>query len=204
MAHEKNTNAYGPDARKIRELNDYSSERCVEEYRNLPWWRQLLGLGISPQQCVSNEMTYSHAALLSWGLLVRQDGKWDDKTVIPNRFHPRDPVGQHWHLCNNTLYYYDVWSNLHYGYVGAAGGFTESVLLDGAGVEQMGSDVFRGRMPQRSGAVDGLRAFDDPADRAAVAEGIRRYRAGPRHVTAQQLVSFITTSTEITQKPYQA
>jgi len=57
IAHEKNTNAHGPDARKIRELNDYSSERCVKEYRNLAWWRQLLGLGISPQQCVSNEMT---------------------------------------------------------------------------------------------------------------------------------------------------
>lgn len=118
-------------------------------------------------------MTYSHAALLSWGLLVRQGGQWDHKTVIPTRFYPRDPVGQHWHLYNNTLYYYDVWSNLHYGYVGSAYGFTESVLLDGAGLEQMGSDVFRGRMPQHSGAIEGLRAFDDPADRAAVTEGIR-------------------------------
>lgn len=148
-------------------------------------------------------MTYSQAAPLSWGLLVRQDSQWDHKTVIPTRFHPRDPVGQHWHLYNNTLYYYDVWSNLHYGYVGAACGFTESVLLDGAGLEQMGSDVFHGRMPQRSGAVNGLRAFDDPADRAAVVEGIRLYRADPQHVTAQHLVNFVTTSTEITQKPYQ-
>lgn len=198
MAHEMNTNAHGPDAQKISELNNYSPIQCIDDYRNLPWWRQVLGLGITPGECVDKGMTYSQAALLSWGLLVRQGGDWDHKTVIPTRFHPRDPIGQHWHLYNNTLYYYDVWSNLHYGYVGTACGFTDAVLLDGAGLEQMGSDVFRGRMPQRSGAATGLRAFDNPADRAAVTAGVRLFQHAPKHVTAQQLVNFVTTSTEIT------
>ncbi|MCP5419029.1 MAG: hypothetical protein H6970_00870 [Gammaproteobacteria bacterium] len=203
MAGEMNTNAHGPDAKKMLDLNTYSADQCIQNYRNQPLLPKLLGLGITPEECVNRQMTYPQAALLSWTLLVAQGAKWDHKVIIPTKFHPRDPVAQHWHLYDNTLYFYDVWSNLHYGYVGMACGFSESVLLDGAGLEQIGSDIFRGRMPGRTGSPgDGLRAFDDPADRAAITEGIRLYRSTPRNVTAQQLVHFVTTSKEITKKPY--
>jgi hypothetical protein len=157
IAHEMNTNAHGADAQRMYELNTFSSTKCIAEYQRLEWWRQLLGAGITPQQCVKYEITFPQAALLAWTAKVMQGSDWDHKTTIPVKFHPRDPKAQHWHLYGDTLYYYDVWSNLHYGYVGAAAGFSDAALLDGAGLEQFGSDVLRGRLPQRTGKGTALR-----------------------------------------------
>ncbi|MOA31335.1 hypothetical protein D3C78_1524870 [compost metagenome] len=70
-----------------------------------------------------------------------------------------------WHKHGKQDYSYDIWSNIHYGYVGMAGGFSESLLLDGAGLEQIASDSLRWIRdskkfpgPKRSEGVDGLRA----------------------------------------------
>lgn len=85
-----------------------------------------------------------------WALKVRQNGDWDHKPIIAARFHPRSQGGlQHWHLHGNILYYYEVWSNIHYGYVGRASGFSEAVLLDGAGLEQIGSTLLRLKFPEK-------------------------------------------------------
>ena len=44
-----------------------------------------------------------------------------------------------------TEHYSDIGSNIHYDYVGTAAGFDEGVLLDGAGLEQIGDHSSRGR-----------------------------------------------------------
>ena len=85
--------------------------------------------------------------------VASRDGEWDHKPIIARRFHPRSPGLQHWHLYGNTLYFYEVWSNIHYGYVGRAAGFSNGVLLDGAGLEQIGSDLARLNLPRRSPGV---------------------------------------------------
>lgn len=198
MAQEMNTNANGEDARRMREMNSYSSQACIVEYQKLPLWRQLFGLGMSPQQCVEMEMNSRTAALMSWGLKVRQNGDWDHKPIIAQRFHPAVPNGQqHWHLYAGTLYYYEVWSNIHYGYVGKAAGFSDSVLLDGAGLEQIGSSLLRFSRPQRDATVSGLRAWDDPHDRAAIQIGIGLY---PRTMTTQILLNAVINSNAIQKK----
>jgi chromosome segregation ATPase len=38
---------------------------------------------------------------------------------------------------NTKVYDHDVWSNIHYGYIGRAAGFSENELLNGAGVAQL-------------------------------------------------------------------
>ncbi|RDU58770.1 hypothetical protein CQA53_11900, partial [Helicobacter didelphidarum] len=38
---------------------------------------------------------------------------------------------------------YDIWSNIHYGYIGKAVGFSEIELLSGAGVAQVASNIAR-------------------------------------------------------------
>ena len=202
MAAEMNTNAHGPDVARMVELNSFSSETCIEDYTRLALWKQLLGLGITPEQCVNMGMSCHSAALLSWALKVRQDGDWDHKPKIARRFHPRSSTTQVWHLYGHTLYYYDVWSNLHYGYVGSAAGFSSSVLLDGAGLEQIGSTLLRGKIPTKSPDVSGLRAWDDPSDRAAITMGITLYRTNPKAVTAGHLIRLVTASHAIEQKPY--
>lgn len=200
---EMNTNAYGTDVKKMAEMNSFSAETCIADFSRLPLWKQILGLGIQPDQCVDMQLSYRTAALIAWGIKVRQDGDWDHKPKIAASFHPRAPGGlQHWHLYGNTLYYYDVWSNLHYGYVGRAAGFSQSVLLDGAGLEQIGSTMLRLKLPEKSPTVAGLRAWDDPYDRAAIEMGIELYRQKPKMVTVQDVMSLVLSSNSVRKKSF--
>lgn len=43
----------------------------------------------------------------------------------------------HWHKYKDYDYFYDVWSNIHYGYVGLSVGFDEKTLLGGADLAQI-------------------------------------------------------------------
>lgn len=202
MSQEMRTNSTGADVRRMLENNRFSGTGCIADYQKLPWWQQLLGLGITPDQCINMEMSAHTAALISWGLNVRQNGIWDHKPLIAARFHPRNPGGpQHWHQYNTTLYYYDVWSNIHYGFVGKAAGFSDAVLLDGAGLEQIGSTLLRLSRPQRDSTVSGLRAWDDPHDRAGIEMGIRLYQTNPGNLTTPILLNTIINSTRVEKKP---
>ena len=113
MAAQINANAHGPDAARMLEMNGYSATACISDFTALPLWKQIFGLGITPEQCIDNEISFGTAALLAWALKVRQNGDWDHKPKIASMFHPRSPIVQHWHLYGATLYYHDVWSNIH-------------------------------------------------------------------------------------------
>jgi len=203
MSTEMNANAKSSDVIKMHELNSYSSTECVSEFMELSLWRKLFGLGITPEQCINRQFTYSAAALLIWSEKVRQNAIWDHKPIISQRFHPRNLKGaQHWHLNGNTLYYYDVWSNVHYGYVGIAAGFSESVLLDGAGLEQIGSTLLRGALPSSDPNIQGLRAWDDLQDRAGIEIGIQLYQLHPSGLSMQVLLNSILTAPNIRTKRY--
>lgn len=70
------------------------------------------------------------AAYTLWAAEVRPGGEWDhkqrilDRTAGTNTFTPL-PGG-------NGNIRYDVWSNIHYGYVGVEAGFTPGELRGGA------------------------------------------------------------------------
>lgn len=203
MIQEMNTNAAGSAVAQIRELNEYSPTECISEFQELPLWRQLLGLGITPEQCIGRQISYRSAAFLMWTKKVMQGAPWDHKPIISRRFNPRNPNGeQHWHLYGNTLYYYDVWSNIHYGYIGIAAGFSESDLLDGAGLEQIGSTLLRGALPTKNPNAQGLRAWDDDQDRAGIQLGIQLYRLHPSGVGMQQLLNSVLMSSGIRTRRY--
>ncbi|UTO05414.1 polymorphic toxin type 44 domain-containing protein [Moraxella sp. FZLJ2107] len=51
------------------------------------------------------------------------------------------PSESHYHKYKDYDYFYDVWSNIHYGYLGLSVGFSEKVLLSGSWVQQVGSDI---------------------------------------------------------------
>lgn len=202
MAGEMNTNAAGADVQRMAALNATSSTQCIAYYTRLPLWRQALGLGITPEQCLNTEISSHIAALLDWTVLVRQDGPWDHKPLIAKRFHPRSLGVQHWHLYRDTLYFYDVWSNLHYGYVGRAAGFSDAQLLDGAGLEQIGSNLLRGHLTQGSSGESGLRKYDNPEDRVAIEAGMALQKRKPSQVTARDLMMWVVGNHRITIKSY--
>ncbi len=203
IAGEMNANAHGDSVKRMADMNQFSAEECITDFSRLPLWKQILNFGIQPEQCVNMEISFRTAALMIWAMKVRQNGDWDHKPTIASRFNPRVRGGQqHWHLYGHTLYYYEVWSNLHYGYVGTAAGFSESILLDGAGLEQIGSDLARMNLPTRSPDIAGLRAWDAREDRAAIMMGIQLYRRRPMFVTANDVLEVVLASNSIWKKPF--
>jgi hypothetical protein len=200
MIREMVTNARSHYADRIRDLNQRNEQQCVEDYQALAWWQQLMGGTDMLNSCISGVMASRVAAMGQWGWQVREDGPWDHKPIISKRFKPTNPQAreQHWHHYNGYLYFYDIWSNIHYGYVGRACGFSPGQLLDGAGVEQIGSDLVNGRWPRASPGVNGMRRFDDPSDRAAITIGINLY---PRTPSVSEVLRLIQTTTGLTRKP---
>lgn len=74
-------------------------------------------------------------ALALWAAKVAPNMEWDHKPILEKRlgldsqndYYFSDPSG-------NRAVYYDIWSNIHYGYVGRAAGFDRSDLDQGAQV----------------------------------------------------------------------
>jgi len=86
------------------------------------------------------------AAMAVWYQTVKTGSTWDHKPKIRDRFSsvavarplPRKgkPSRSYYHKFKQHDYFYDVWSNIHYGYVGLSVGFSESLLLKGSTWEQ--------------------------------------------------------------------
>jgi hypothetical protein len=92
VAHEMNTNAHGPDARRMYELNTFSSTKCIAEYQRLAWWRQLMGAGIAPEQCVKHQITLAFGTSRSRGQpLMTQRNRWLSY-AHPRRHAHRRPI----------------------------------------------------------------------------------------------------------------
>ncbi|MBX8599677.1 PAAR domain-containing protein [Pseudomonas cichorii] len=176
IAGEMNTNINSPSVRQMKELNSFDPDEETRKYNALPFY---LRLGQGPD-FYSMALGKQAKAFAIWTERVGQNRPWDHKPILSKRF-----VGI-WHKQGEYDYFYDIWSNVHYGYVGVAGGLSESVLLDGAGVEQIGSDTWRFIKdpkrfdgPRRTEGVDGMRAWDDIPDRVSIIIGMNLYKEYP-------------------------
>ena len=87
-----------------------------------------------------------------------------------------------------------------FGYLGTAAGFSESELLNGAGLEQIGSDIgytVRQKNPCRLPRPRPifhflrLRAWDHPEDRVTAMMGIRLWRAFNINVTSYHIMQAV-------------
>jgi RHS repeat-associated protein len=135
-------------------------------------------------------------ALATFGWQVRQKGPWDPKPYIEKTFEP-----YYYHKVRDYWYYYDLWGNIMFGYLGTAAGFSESELLNGAGLEQIGSDIgyalqYRDvcRLPRpREGWKNALRlwTWDHPEDRVTSKIGVRLWNLYGLNVQVQHIVSAV-------------
>jgi len=196
IALEMTVNARCELTQRIRRFNTSDGEACVTEFFTGAMWRTMFGV-LSPQGCASMLAGQQAGALRMWTLQVMENGPWDHKPLIRARFASSVDAEHKWHRLGDTEYFYDLWSNLHYGYVGIAAGFSEDILLDGAGLEQIGSSVLHGRWPLRAAGVRGLRAWDDPWDRVAVAAGIELYKRFPQGVSDGVVMQTVRTTPKI-------
>ncbi|MFI5709547.1 RHS repeat-associated core domain-containing protein [Kribbella sp. NPDC051620] len=97
--------------------------------------------------------------LAQWALSVCPDYcKWDHKPKLEARYNIRSASQAYWAVPGRpNAVSYDIWSNIHYGYVGAKAGFGSFTL-------QMGA-----RFPVLSGK-------NDFGDAMSIAAGIKMYR----------------------------
>jgi hypothetical protein len=182
IADEMNNNIHHPSVLKMKELLSYDVAEETRKQMDLPWYAQLGAT--SPQVIGASNVA---AAMALWTEKVGQGCDWDHKPKIHAKF------GRYRHRQGKYDYYYDIWSNIHYGYVGMAGGLTEGVLLDGAGAEQIVSDQLRKweeqvfvakdqqrlKGPRATEGVEGLRAWDDVPDRTSISIGIKLFNDYP-------------------------
>ena len=92
-----------------------------------------------------------------------------------------------------------------YGYLGTAAAFSEDALLEGAGAEQIGSDIgYAARhrslrfLPRRAPGVEGLRAWDDPADQVGIRIGIELWNTYNLTITPMDIIQAIKRTPGLT------
>ncbi len=184
IAGEMNRNINSPAVRQMKDLNSFDARVETQKYNELPLY---LRIGRGPD-FYSIALGKQARALAIWTERVGQNRPWDHKPILAEMYN-----GVVFHKQGKYDYFYDIWSNIHYGYVGRAGGLSESVLLDGAGAEQIVSDTVRKLKevatkpeeerkllgPHRSANVEGLRAWDDAPDRISISIGIRLFAKHP-------------------------
>jgi len=199
IAGEMNRNIKHPSVLKMKELMSYDSSAQARKFRALPWYTRLAG----PPNFNGIAWTKKLEAMAIWTKQVGQNMEWDHKPKLRAMYN-----GAVRHKQGKYEYFYDIWSNIHYGYVGIAGGLSESVLLDGAGAEQIVSDSARkiaelvkpseerelpGPRPTTSPWTE-LRSWDDVADRVSISIGINLYMQHPHGgVTAKMIMNEVLT-----------
>lgn len=113
-------------------------------------------------------------AAAQWALRVRTGGEWDHKPKIAPVWGEVNRLGD-----ADETYFYDIYSNIHFAYVGRAAGFSEDFLLLGADGQQ--------RVDHGSG--------DDPADVTSIKEGFGLYSPSS-DISVDKLIQVIQSHKE--------
>jgi len=110
-----------------------------------------------------------------WYERVKHDAQWDHKKTIKKNYGEWS-----YDFPNGILYSFDIWSNIHYGYIGLSAKFDEWSLLSGAGAAQKLAGTnppeYWKRRLQTIGDADFLAAFDDPDDQEAIKVGFELWK----------------------------
>lgn len=154
--------------RNVKSDTTKSIQELLERWKSPQWYDAIGG---------SNPTKLYTSALGLWALKVAPSMDWDHKPKIADNItlknlavkrrlraeEKNSPQStKHFHKYKNYDYYYDVWSNIHYGYLGMVVGFNENTLLDGSDLQQLAN-------PNTQGA-------DTSDDRTTMIIGINLYK----------------------------
>jgi hypothetical protein len=114
------------------------------------------------------------AAFALFYSVERTGGIWDHKETIGPVWGQINRLGD-----SSDTYFYDIWSNIHFGYVGHAAAFSMNSLYIGSGIQNF-LDHFRG---------------DENADTGSAKEGFDLYRPG-RTVTIEDVLRVVARHPE--------
>jgi hypothetical protein len=173
---EMKKNAESDAVKKIHELNEsHAFKDALAEYKKQGvLWKILFGRDLL-DSAMKQDISAKVAANVSWACKVADArtsaigcGIWDHKPYIQKKWTVIQwidftPIGK----AEQVDFYYDVWSNIHYGYVGRAAGFTEQELIDWAANEN---------------AISNPGVPEPISDRRAIEIGSRLYADGSLNV----------------------
>lgn len=199
IAGEMNRNIHDPAVLEMRRLIDYDPEVAAKQFAELPLLARMGGRSNFEHIALAKKA----AAFAIWTKKVGQNQEWDHKPII------RRTIGGVRHKQGKYDYFYDIWSNVHYGYVGIIGGLSESALLDGAGAEQVVSDSIKVgdeifKKPKADWKIPGphptatpwtdFRSWDDVADRVSISIGVKLAKQHPNGgITAKIVMDEVLT-----------
>ena len=139
-------------------------------------------------------------AYSKWKNLVAKDKIWDHKKMVLQMQNSME-----W-ACDSTTelkFMYDIWSNIHYGFVGRYVGFTEFELINGAGYAQLGDnnrsvgqwlEQYAKNRFVDFGDADILGGFDDAEDTQAIKIGFslfNKFGCAPELLKPQDIINEI-------------
>ena len=154
----------------------------------------------SQSQFVTGGVAKAEAYTL-WGVMVRTNGPWDHKSYIRNM---EKEAGRHrlYQRVGEFEYKFDTWSNIHYGYVGAGAGFSSEELLNGAGFEQIGTNMMDRRGPVAAPGVSGLKRYDDPYDQAGIELGYQLWLDHGLALKLEDLIQALAYAPGLNRRPF--
>ena len=184
MVREMKTNPFSIEGRKIAAANRADPSARRAEWQQLPWYLRLGGVPDFDGAAAGRKV----AAYGMWAERVGPGRPWDHKPILLRKFPGTLEVG--WHTYRGYEYYYDIWSNIHYGYVGVALGFTAAELINGAGLAQSLDDL-RNKKPQQRHPEQGSwpASADDVPDHISIKLGTELYgEVKPHALTVERLL----------------
>jgi len=129
-------------------------------------------------------------ALWKWAGLVGYKEKWDHKRDIRNKFGLWSDDG-----VTKYEYAFDIWSNIHYGYIGLSIGFSEGILKSGAGVAQLKNsgvvETFASECRASALELACFPALDHPKDQAAIQAGFDLWKTKGLHLTVADVTNMV-------------
>ncbi|MEN5167427.1 polymorphic toxin type 44 domain-containing protein [Achromobacter kerstersii] len=183
MVREMKTNPFSIEGRKIAAANSADPDARAAEWRKLPWYAKLEGKSDYQNAALGQKA----AAYAMWTERVGPGRPWDHKPVLRQRLGKKN-LNRGWQKYGDFDYYYDIWSNIHYGYVGVAIGFSAAELLNGAGLAQALFDSYQsvkeGRFPEMQNHPENgpwPASADDVPDHISILLGCELYAAAKPH-----------------------
>jgi Bacterial toxin 44 len=188
IVNEMNTNAGNATVQRTAEALKRTNAYVAEVERS-NWFVRALTLQDAYQaqssQNVAAAATLGHLTHKNSGwqgnlqdVIFLGGGEWDHKPIISPVWGNRNRLGN-----RHDVYYYDGWSNIHFGFIAARMGVSLDTAMMGAGKEQVLDNL-------GGGAQNTNATGDDDADTQAIAAGHRLGLRGGA-VTRQDVLNIL-------------
>jgi RHS repeat-associated protein len=132
---------------------------------------------------------YEGANVIKTFLVNSDYGKpYDLKEALNEFFFPGEDNRRKYTLIDEYYYFFDIWGNMYYGYMGARLGLPKEVLLQGAGWAQQRNDnpaVIRNQNTFM------CKKYDYPTDQAAISKGYDLWKEHGGSITPQNVLDVL-------------